>query len=109
MAQCGVLFRCKRIMDTVFAFANGKNTWDIHWVIPFTEGDSLSGRGFFSQQRKQLACKSLADRPGVTVRALQHSEASITKQADIFIIAPGLHLTAETGGTAVFRYRPELR
>ncbi len=86
MAQRGVLFRCKRIMDTVFAFANGKNTWIsiglflLLRAIPQREG-------FFSQQRKQLACK-VSPTGGVTVRALQHSEASITKQADIFIIAP---------------------
>lgn len=108
MAQRGVLFRCKRIMDTVFAFANGKNTWDIHWVIPFTEGNTLRSGCFSASSANSLPAK-VSPTGGVTVRALQHSEASITKQADIFIIAPRLHLTAETGGTAVFRYRPELR
>ena len=32
--QRGVLLFGERVMDAVFTFADGKNTWDIHYLIP---------------------------------------------------------------------------
>ena len=33
--QRGILLFCERVVDAVFAFTDGKNTWDIQFGIPF--------------------------------------------------------------------------